>query len=200
MAAPKRQVRDLNSLLDVIEDKVRADGVSGDVTVRDVMEVIGRRAYGPLLLLIGLISISPLTVVPGATWALALVTLVVSLQLLFHSGTPWLPKPALNMRLSETQLEKFIKSARPTARGVDKVIRPRMQFLADAPWVLIIALLCILAALITFPLGLIPFAPVIPGLAVVVFGLGLTARDGLLLALGAGFMGLACWLLFTRVF
>lgn len=200
MATSKRQVRDLSSLLDVLEERVRADGVGGDITVRDVLEVTGRRAYGPLLLLMGLISISPLTVIPGATWALAVLTLVISLQLLFHSGSPWLPKPALNMRLSESQLEKFITSARPAARNVDKVIRPRLQFLADAPWVLFIALLCVLAALITFPLGLIPFAPLVPGLAVVVFGLGLTARDGLLLALGAGFMGLACWLLLTRVF
>jgi hypothetical protein len=31
----------------------------------------------------------------------------------------------------------------------------------------------------------VPFLPIVPGLAVVLFGLGLVARDGLLLLLGA---------------
>ncbi len=58
----------------------------------------------------------------------------------------------------------------------------------------LIALFCIAAALITFPLGLIPFAPLAPGLAVVFFGLGMTARDGLWLTLGAVALGGAIWL------
>ena len=40
------------------------------------------------------------------------------------------------------------------------------------------------AALITIPLGLIPFGPFVPSLAIVIFGLGMTARDGLILLLG----------------
>ena len=95
---------------------------------------------------------------------------------------------------------KFVSAARPAAGVLDRIVRPRLQFLADAPWVAAVALLCILAALITFPLGLIPLAPIVPGIAIVVFGLGLTARDGVLLALGGAIMAAACWVLLTRVF
>jgi hypothetical protein len=49
--------------------------------------------------------------------------------------------------------------------------------------VLGVALLCIVAALVTFPLGLIPLAPVLPGVAIVLMGIGLTARDGVFLIL-----------------
>ncbi len=196
-------VHDLNSLLDVLQNKIdddKAQGGDGQLTLREVLEVIGRRAYGPLLLIIGLISISPATLIPGSTWAFAVLTLLISVQLLFHSATPWLPKGALDMQLSEERLGGFVQKARPTARVIDKIVRPRWQFLAKAPWVYGIALLCIVAALVTFPLGLIPIAPLIPGLAITFFGLGITARDGILLTLGACVMGGALWLLASHIF
>jgi hypothetical protein len=195
------EVHDLSSLLDVLQAKVESDGeVGGAISVRDVFETIGRRAYGPLLLIIGLISISPATAIPGATWAFAALTLAVSIQLALHKDTPWLPQKALALRLSEARLNRLVAAARPTAQALDKIVRPRLQFLADAPWVVGVALMCALAALITFPLGLIPLAPLIPGVAIVVFGLGLTARDGLLLAIGGGVIAAALWVLSTRVF
>ena len=47
------------------------------------------------------------------------------------------------------------------------------------------ALICVAAALVCFPLSFVPFGPVLPGIAVMLFGLGLTSRDGLVI-LGAG--------------
>jgi hypothetical protein len=201
MATGAPPVHDLSSLLDALQGKVESDGrIEGSISVREVFETIGRRAYGPLLLIIGLISISPATVIPGATWAFAALTLAVSIQLALHKDTPWMPQKALALQLSEARLNKLVAAARPTAHALDKIIRPRLEFLADAPWVIGVALLCALAALITFPLGLIPLAPIIPGVAIVVFGLGLTARDGVLLALGGGVIATALWVLCTRVF
>ena len=40
-----------------------------------------------------------------------------------------------------------------------------------------------------FPLGLVPFAPLAPGVAIVIFGLGMTAKDGLFLLLGSVWAG-----------
>ncbi|HYD87176.1 MAG TPA: exopolysaccharide biosynthesis protein [Vitreimonas sp.] len=204
MARRRSEVHNLTSLLDALQHKIDDDrrngNGGGDVQLRDVLEVIGRRAYGPLLLIIGLISVSPATLIPGSTWLFAVVTLLIAIQLTFHKQTPWLPRKALDMKLSEEKLGQFLQASRPTARAVDTVVRPRLQFLTKPPWVIVVALLCVLAALITFPLGLIPIAPLLPGLAITFFGLGLTARDGVLLTIGAGVMGGAFWLLFTRLF
>lgn len=57
-------------------------------------------------------------------------------------------------------------------------------------------MICIAAALLTIPLGLVPFGPVLPGLTVFLFGLALTARDGFMLLLAAAGLVGACWLLF----
>lgn len=204
MAATKRDVHDLTSLLDVIEDKIdtdtRSSGAKKSITLEQLLEQIGRRAYGPLLLIIGLVSISPVAVIPGATMVLATLTLLIAVQLLFHRDHPWMPQFALRMKLSEDKLDKFIQFCRPATRVIDAVLRPRLTFLSAQPWVTLIALCVVLAALITYPLSFVPIAPLIPGLAVSLFGLGLTARDGLLLAIGAGLMGFASYVMITNLF
>jgi hypothetical protein len=211
----RSKIRDLSSLLDAVESKV-ADGKSSrwgkrrtprrtsrkaeTVSVGAIVRTIGERAHGPLLLTVGLISISPATLAPGATWALATLTLLIAVQVALRTPRPWMPREALRLEAPRAQLAGFIKAMRPAATAVDKVVRPRWQFLAEPPWTTLVALLCATAALITFPLGLVPFAPLAPGLAIVLFGLGLTARDGVLLALGAATMGGALLLLLGRLF
>lgn len=122
-----------------------------------------------------------------------------AIQLALHRSTPWLPRPALKLRLSEHKLEGFIAATRPIARVLDKLVRPRLEFLADPPWVIVVAALCMIAALITFPLGLVPIAPLLPGLAISLLGLGVTAKDGLLLTLGGVIIAGGSWLALTRV-
>jgi hypothetical protein len=88
-----------------------------------------------------------------------------------------------------------MKKARPWTKIVDKVVKPRLEFLVHEPWLIVVALLAIVAAIITFPLSLIPFAPIVPGLAVILVGLGITARDGVVLGFAMLMMsGGALWL------
>lgn len=201
------EIRDLSSLLDVVETEVERahDGArhrpakTRAVSMAAIMRALGQEAPGPLLLAVGLISISPATVVPGATWALAALTLLVALQIAMQRDRPWVPRRALRLKVSGDHLTGFIKAARPAATAVDRMVRPRWQFFAEQPWIMIIALMCAMAALITFPLGLVPFGPLVPGLAIVLFGLGLTARDGVLLAAGATVFAVGCWLVLASM-
>jgi hypothetical protein len=157
---------------------------SGDtVTLGQLMRIMERRSFGAVILLLGLIAISPLTVVPGATWTVAVVTLLFSVQLLFGMRHPWLPKALLNLKMPRDKLQSFAKASQKVAHTADKLTAPRLGILTRPPFVVGVALLCIAAALITFPLGLIPLAPVLPGVAIVLMGIGLTARDGVFLVL-----------------
>jgi hypothetical protein len=151
------------------------------VTLGQLMRIMERRSFGAVILLLGLVAISPLTVVPGATWAVAAATLLFSIQLLFGMQHPWLPRTLLDLKMPRDQLEKFVQSARAVAQTADKLTAPRLRFLTKPPFVIGVAALCIAAAVITFPLGLIPLAPVLPGVAIVLMGIGLTARDGVFL-------------------
>lgn len=77
---------------------------------------------------------------------------------------------------------------------------PARGFLAAPPFVTPVALCVAAAALATFPLSFIPFAPLAPGIAVVLFGLGMTARDGVCLSLGMALTAGAFWLALPLVF
>lgn len=159
-------------------------GDPANLSVADIMAVIGRRSYGPLLLALGLFSISPATMLPGMTSVAALVTLAVSLQLAFGSSHLWLPRMLLRQNVTRASVRAATSDGlRKWARRLDRVLQPRFVFLSEPPFANATGLLCALAALATFPLSLIPFAPFIPGLAVTVLGIGLFARDGLLLIL-----------------
>ena len=80
----------------------------------------------------------------------------------------------------------------------DRILRPRLSFLTRKPFLQVVALMCVAAALVTFPLGLVPFGPVLPGLTILVFGLGLMARDGIVILLASsGLIG--SFILVTRL-
>jgi hypothetical protein len=185
---PERRIDNLSSLLDAlsarigVEDRPRADGEQG-VRVGEVLAVVGRRAYGPLLLVIGLLSVSPVSLIPGATWAFASATLLVAGQMAIGLRRPWLPKRVVDMRIPGKLMRKSVETARPWARFVDRFLQPRLAFLTQTPFANAVALLCAIAAIVTFPLGFIPIAPLAPSVAIVLFGLGITARDGLTLGL-----------------
>lgn len=155
---------------------------SGDpVTFGELLDVAGRRTFGPVILLLGAISISPLTIIPGANWAVATATLLFAGQLLIGRKRPWLPKKILDISFPRQHLSGMVRGGREAAHVADRLTAPRLVFLTEPPFVYGTALLCVIAALITYPLGLIPLGPILPGVSIVLLGIGLTARDGLFL-------------------
>lgn len=184
----------LESVLDEIAAKCDNDPTPDTLTLGEILESVGRRSYGPLLLVIGLFAISPATIVPGMTWLAAALTLLVAGQMALGLPRIWLPKKALQAQLPRDAVRSGIEKGRGAAKVIDRLLKPRLTFLSKPPFVNVVALMVIAAALITFPLGLIPFAPLAPGLAVVFFGLGMVARDGLWLLLGTAAMAGAFWL------
>lgn len=185
----------LTEVLDEVQEQVGDERTAPtDMSMGELLGAVGRQSYGPLLLIIGLFAISPATIIPGMTWFAAGLTLLVAGQMAVGLKHIWLPRWVLNAKAPRALVRVGVREARDWSGRIDGLLRPRLSFLARPPFVNVVALMCIAAALITFPLGLIPLAPLAPGLAVVFFGLGMTARDGLWLALGAGAAGGAGWL------
>ena len=185
-AATRPAVNNLESLMSSLCERTEGE----TVTVRDLLDAVGRRAYGPILLLLGFISISPLTLIPGATWLVALVTLLISLQIVIGKKFPWVPKRFLDFEFKRKHLISGVEGGRKYAQMVDHYLKPRFTILTTPLFAQLIALICVAASLITIPLGLFPFGPVLPGLTILLFGLGLTARDGVFLLLaGAALTG-----------
>lgn len=172
-----------------------AVGSENGVRVGAILHVVERRSYGALLLFIGLFSISPATILPGMTWFAAVVALILSLQLAIGARHPWVPRAIRNVCVSRASLRAASSDGlRAWARRFDHVLAPRLLFLSAPPFANIAGLFCAAAALATFPLGLIPVAPLAPGIAITLVGVGLFARDGLLLIVGGAIVAGAAWL------
>ncbi len=197
-SVPKRSAAHPDGLADVLDElshNVNRDSSLDGVRLGVLLSAVGRRSYGPLLLLIGLIAISPATVLPFMTTIVAAITLLVAVQMALGFKRPWLPKRVLDIRIPRRAFFAFLDRARPVVDRMDGVwLRERFTFMTVPLFVNVVALCVCAAALITFPLSIIPFAPLAPGIAIVLFGLGMTARDGLWLCVGILFTIGAFWL------
>ncbi len=189
-ATKHRDIHNMSSLLASLCEDTHGE----EVSVEDLLNAVGRRAFGPLLLLLGFVAISPLTIIPGTSWLTAFVTLLVAGQIVLGQSRPWLPKKALSVRFPREHLVAGINKVDGIASKIDRLLQPRLCFLTAPPFVQVIAAICVFAALVTFPLGLVPFGPVLPGLGIMFIGLGLTSRDGIMVliaggaVIGAGFL------------
>lgn len=185
------KVRNLRTLLQSLCNQTEGE----TVTVGDLLNAVGRRSYGPVLLLLGFIAISPLTIIPGANFLVAFVTLIFTIQMVVGRKYPWIPKRALTFSFQRKHLIMGVAAADKYVAQVDRFLKPRLTFLTQTPFAQLVALACAAAALVTFPLGFVPFGPFVPSLAILLFGLAITARDGFVIILaGASLVG-ACYLL-----
>ena len=189
----KKQPQNLHDLLDELDQC--ADEAGEKVSVEEIMDAVGRRSFGPLLLIAGLLGMTPVAAIPTAPSIIAIITVLVAGQLLFGRKTIWLPRFLLKLSVKAEKLKKGVEILRKPARFIDRLIKPRLQALTRPLGDRLVAAACVLLALMTPPLELLPFVAFFPAAAVAVFGLGLISRDGLLVLIGllisAGALGAA---------
>lgn len=177
-----RQVQDLEDVLDRIEQAARQQQ---SVSLGEVVEHFGNRSFSPLLLLAGLITITPIVGdIPGMPGIMGTLVILIAGQMLLGRKHLWLPAVLDRRNISREKLERGLGWMRRPARAVDRVLRPRLRTLTQGPGATCIALACLLIGIALWPLQLVPMAPNGAGLALTAFGLALVANDGLF-ALGA---------------
>ena len=150
------------------------------VSVATILEAVGSRSFGPLLLLAGLILVSPLSGIPGMATTMAVVVFLCAVQLVLGRSHFWLPSWLLQRSVPHHKLNRALAFVRPHARTIDGWLRPRMTFLIRRTGTCLIALVCIVIALALPAMELVPFSASSAGGALTVFGLSLVFRDGLL--------------------
>lgn len=174
---------DLEELLDVLDDA--ADG-EDEVSVDLILEAVGRRSFGALLLVAGLVAISPIGDIPGGPSLMALMILLVAVQLLVGRDEFWLPGWLERRKLSGGTFRKAIGWLRKPARFIDRFLRPRLQFMTHSKGAHGVAMATTLIALAMVPMELVPFSITGAALTIILFGLALIAHDGLMALIAFG--------------
>jgi hypothetical protein len=167
----------LNRMLDTIVQASRA----GEVSFRAILNAVGQRSFGPVLLLAGLITIlPPIGIIPGVPTAMAALVLLTAGQILCARRTFWFPHWLLAFHADAASVKQAVNRMRGPAGWIDRVVHKRLTLFVRGPAVYGIAGVCVLIALGMPPMEFVPFSAAGAGAALVAFGLALVGDDGLL--------------------
>lgn len=173
----KTDVHNLEQLLDRIQ---QAADNNDPVSLKDILEIIGRRAFGPLLLLAGLLTLAPLIGdIPGVPTLLGTFVFIVAVQILLGRDSFWLPQWMLKRSAKRDKLNKALDWLRTPAEYIDGWLHPRLPQFVNGTATYFTAAICLLVALVMPAMEFIPFSANAAGIVLTAFGLALTARDGL---------------------
>jgi hypothetical protein len=171
----------LEAVIDhIIACSVRNEAApDGRISVGDLMDAIGERSFGPLLLVPSLIAVSPVGAIPGLPAITSAVIVLVAAQILLRHEHFWIPGWLSRRSIDAHKMERGLEKFRPVTRFIDHLLRPRLPWLTAGPFFYAIALMCLLIGLVTPVLELVPLGGIPPNAAIVAFSLAITARDGL---------------------
>jgi hypothetical protein len=172
-STPVRPPRKLSVELAELRDRSAA----GAVTLREVIYLLGGRAYTLLVLLLALPFITPIPL-PGLSTPFGLAIALIALRLSLGQR-PWLPKNLQRKQLPPGFFGRVFAVAEKVLRFFEKFLRPRLTFLIDTPLLVqlhaVVMLLAAVALLLPLP---IPFTNSFPAWAILLLAAGLLERDG----------------------
>lgn len=175
---------ELNSLEKVLDSIGRKAPESGNVSLDDILDAVGRRSFGPILLIAGLITVTPIIGdIPGVPTLMGVLVFLIAIQILFRRDHLWLPDWLLRKSVDKDKLCKVVNWLRKPACHIDHLLRPRLTRFTRDHGVYVIAVTSILIAAALPPMEFVPFSANGAGAALTAFGLALIADDGLLVLL-----------------
>jgi hypothetical protein len=166
------------------------------VSVGLVVDTVGRRSFGPLLLIVGLIILSPLSGIPGAPSVLSVLVILVAVQMLLGRKHFYIPQWLMRRSLDQGTVARALRWSKRPASYVDKVLQPRLTRLTGHTGSVVVALVCLLISVSMPLMEFLPFSASAAGLVLTLFGLSLVFRDGLLALIALvlyGTVGLSIW-------
>lgn len=194
--APLPPPAGLNDLLDRVE---AACAHAETVSCQAILDQIGQRSFGALLLLPSVVVVSPLSGIIGLPTAMALMILLLAGQMVLGRREAWVPRRLCRHSLGCHRLHRAMRLLRRPARFVDRLFRPRLTGVTQGLGTRAIAATCMVLALCIPPLEMLPFSTTIVAAVIAVFALTLVANDGAMAILGyvltLGLIGSAAGLL-----
>ena len=194
----KRPYREIGATVqDVLEHKsasavLRAvvNTAKGEtVTIGEIVEAFGERAFGFVLILFSLPNCVPAP--PGIAGIVGTPVLIFGIQMMLGHRHPWLPGFIKRRTVSVSKFKRLIDIAEPKLQWVESFCKPRLTQLFGVfgdRVVGLFAFLVALSVLIPFPGTNFP-----PSIALVIVSIAVMEEDGYLLIAGylLGLAGIA---------
>lgn len=158
----------------------RAGRARTNITVGEIIDRTRQAGFGVMLALLALLAMP----VPGMSVLFGLVIALGALQMIIGFDRPWMPKSVRRHRVSVRTLKWLSLRVAHWTRGVEKVIRPRFEFVTRGLFLPTCGLCVLFEALgLALPLP-IPFSNSIFSIPIIVYAVALLEADGLLMVFG----------------
>jgi hypothetical protein len=164
---------------DVLVSLINDTQGEGDISIKDIMHLLGERAFGLAILVFSLPNSLPIPSPPGFSTITGFPILIIAMQMALGRESPWLPKKVNGYSFSREKFSMFLTKSLPYIKKVERCMHPRLSFMHSKLAERIIGLIfLVLGAVLVLP---IPLGNFLPGLAMSLIALGLIERDGLLM-------------------
>jgi hypothetical protein len=164
----------LTDLVDLVLDEAEA----GHVTVRRLVEAVGRASFTPVLILPALAVASPLSGVPFLSSLMGITIALVSAQMVLRRRYLWLPAFLMNRSVSGRAVRLAFKRVRPVVAWIDARSHRRWRAFGHRPLIYLPQLLCLVSGLAMPFLEFVPFSSSVLGVGVAILAIGMLTRDG----------------------
>ena len=173
------------------------DGIFGPearerVTLGRLLDSLGDRSFGVVLLLLALLGL-----LPGVSAVAGLLLTVPAFQMVLGRPVPVLPRRVAAHRFEAERLARVVRRVVPVLRWLERFIRPRWATPFETTKRAVGGVVLLLAASLLVP---VPLSNVPPALAIVLIAFAYLEEDGMLLAIALaaalvllGAAALAAW-------
>ena len=152
------------------------------VSFGQMLDALGERSFGLLLMMFALPNCLPFPGVPGTSFVTGMAVLYISVQLILARDEPSLPRWLGRKSFSRRNLARFVAKTNPLLRWLEKPIRPRLSPVVAGVGERIIggvALIHALTLALPIPMGNLP-----QGVALILLALALIELDGVMAIFG----------------
>lgn len=160
--------------------------------IRDMVEALQGRGLQMVIILLCLPFLAPVTI-PGISIPFGFAIMLSGFRIAF-GHRPWLPGFILNRSLSYPSLERMVNYGCQVHRKIERIVRPRMSAVLEAPGMTMVTGFTIALAgfLLSLPIPPpFPLTNTIPGFAIIFLSLGSMERDGRTILWGYALTALA---------
>lgn len=180
--------RKLRRLSDILQEIADAPAAADErISLEDLIEGFGNRAFGALLFIFALPVALPIAI-PGISAVLGAPLLFLSWQLMRGRDQPWLPQVMRSRSFRRADFARMLQRVLPSIRRVERLVGPRLIWMTNRRGEQVISLFAFVLAVVLFlP---IPFGNTVPALAIVILALAVLERDGVA-AIAGSLVGLA---------
>lgn len=150
------------------------------LSVNDIVSAFGERAFGAVMLCVGLLNLLPWP--PGGTTITGAPLLFITLQLALGRERLWLPKRICGASFSRSNFRTGLKRVTPWLERVERLTKPRLPWAVGSVAERAIGIVCLLlTCILVLP---IPGGNFVPALVITTFAVALVQRDGVIAILG----------------